>query len=153
MAQVIEKTNVIHQQHRSTSTLGLDLKSPASTTEVNQWIRSLKKWIHVLEQWKKEAHLIDRLVNMSVLGEDFKNMKLVKLQSSLRSFINEEVKEMEVQVLDLQQNIDLLQRCVINSGERMNQTKKKIQDLSKTYGALKHELLHELANDYPVRFH
>ena len=153
MAQVKEKTSVITRERKGISPLVVQRDRLASTALVNQWIRSFRKWIGVSEQWKKEAHLIDRLVNMSIMGEETSRAQLVNLQSALRSFVSIEVKEMETDVLEMQQNIDLLRRCVINSEERVRITKTKIQQLSKTYGSLKHEILHELANAYPVTFH
>ena len=125
--------------------------TPAST--LNAWMRNCSKWIYILEQWKLEGNLIDRLVTLSVVGEENTNRRLRSLQVSLKSFIDEDVNALETSVLDMQRNIDRLERCAISSEERIRESKVRIQQLSATYADLKNNILREIANVYPVTFH
>ena len=136
---------------RNESLLALRNITPAST--LNAWMRNCSKWIYILEQWKLEGNLIDRLVTLSVVGEEITNRRLRSLQVSLKSFIDEDVNALETSVLDMQRNIDRLERCAISSEERIRESKERIQQLSATYADLKNNILREIANVYPVTFH
>lgn len=135
---------------RNNSLQHLKRLTPAST--LNTWMRNFSKWISILEQWKLEGHLIDRLVTLSVIGEEISNQHLRSLQDSLKHFVDSDVKALEACILDMQRNINLLERCAISSEEKVSESKIRIQHLSATYTKLKNNILREIANVYPVTF-
>lgn len=129
----------------------LEVKKNPSATVVNLWIRSFKKWLDILTTWKGEANLIDRLIALSLLGEDQSGSPLNLHHDQLRKLINSEIRNLETEILDMQQNIDLLQRYVINTDVRVKEIKLRMQKLSETYTDLKLKIFHDLARVYPLQ--
>ncbi|MCB0686452.1 MAG: hypothetical protein KDC53_08005 [Saprospiraceae bacterium] len=124
-------------------------KSPAAT-RINLWIRSFGKWLEVLNQWKTESSLIDRLIGISILGEDKDNRQLHQLENSLKYLIESSIKELEKEILDMQQNIEILQRYVLNTDIKVKEIKMRMQKLSEAYSNLKLTIFQELARTYPI---
>lgn len=131
------------------NTLEFTKSSPA--TVVNLWVRSFNKWMDILDKWKKEARLIDRLISLSLHGEESTHEHLNNLHTKLTGLIQNEVKDLEIEILDMQQNLDLLQRYVINTDVKMREIKIRIQHFSSQYGDLKMAIFHELAKVYPIQ--
>jgi hypothetical protein len=125
------------------------MKSP-STTVVNLWIKSFNKWLDILASWKNEASLIGRLVALSTMGEEDGHRLLISLHISLNNLIDCEIKNLETEILDMQQNLDLLQRYVINTDVKVKEIKGKMQSLSEAYHRLKLRVFQELTKVYPV---
>lgn len=147
-----EITRTLYKVDSRNETLQLRTKTtPASI--LNAWMLNFSEWISILEQWKLEGNLIDRLVTLSVMGEEITNRRLRELQGSLKNFMDLDVRALEASVLDMQRNINLLERCVISSEEKIRESKIRIQQLSATYAELKNNILREIANVYPVTFH
>jgi len=125
---------------------------PIPSMTINTWIRDFEKWIGVIGTWKQEAGLIDRLVTLSLIGEERNCRRLQELQRSLIVFIMNDVKGLEEQILGMQQNLDLLRRCVISSDAKVKECKVRMKLLSDAYSKIKNSILKELADVYPVRF-
>ena len=128
------------------------LKKVTPASNINAWMRSFNKWISILEQWKLEAKLIDRLATLSVIGEEATNRRLHELQGALRNFMETNVRELETSILEMQRNSELLERCLINSEEKIRACKIRMQKSSTNYSNLKNAILREVANVYPVTF-
>lgn len=128
-----------------------EFKKSTPTHVVNLWVKSFRKWLDILDQWKKEACLIDRLIAMSLLGEELGHHQLTRLQQTFRDFIDSEIRSLEIEILEMQQNIDLLQRYVINTDVKIRDIKIKMQQLSGQYGDLKMKVFNELTHIYPVK--
>lgn len=132
-------------------TSGLEVMKSSPATIVNRWARSFKKWLDVLSTWKSEASLIDRLISMSILGEDRAANPLMMHHQNLKQLVGIEIKNLETEILDMQQNLDLLQRYVINTDVRIKEIKLRMQKLSESYTDLKLKIFHDLAKGYPIR--
>ena len=124
-------------------------KSPPATV-VNLWIKSFKKWLDVLSSWKNEANLIGRLVALSTMGEEQEHRTLISLHTSLNNLIDCEIRNLETEILDMQQNLDLLQRYIINTDVKVKEIKCRMQQLSETYHDLKLRVFQELTKVYPI---
>ena len=145
-------TTALHHQEKVVEHPGaLEFKKSTPATVVNLWIRSFNKWLDILDKWKKEARLIDRLIALSIHGEESVHLQLNKLHQQLNTLMHNDIKALEIEILDMQQNLDLLQRYVINTDVKMREIKMKIQHFSKEYGDLKMTIFHELTKVYPIQ--
>ena len=146
-----EKTSAAISTRTSTqATTPLEARKNPSATVVNFWIRSFNKWLEVLQQWKTEARLIDRLINLDILGEEKEYSVLDKMHTELKNLMNAEVSHLETEILDMQQNLDLLQRYVINTDVKVKELKTRMQNLSESYNGLKLKIFKELTKVYPM---
>ncbi len=136
---------------QSSSPSPFEFKKSTTAHVVNLWVKSFRKWLAILDQWKKEACLIDRLIAMSLLGEELGYHQLTRLQQTLRDLIDAEIRSLEIEILEMQQNIDLLQRYVINTDVKIRDIKIKMQQLSGQYGDLKMKVFNEMTHIYPVK--
>jgi hypothetical protein len=129
----------------------LEFKKSTPATVVNLWVRSFNKWLDILDRLKKEARLINQLIALSLHGQESVHLHLNELHKRLNELIHHDIKELEIEILDMQQNLDLLQRYVINTDVKMHEIKGKIQHFSNQYGDLKMTIFHELTKVYPIQ--
>ncbi|MBK8501736.1 MAG: hypothetical protein IPL46_05735 [Saprospiraceae bacterium] len=129
----------------------LEFKKSNPATVVNLWIRSFHKWLDILDKWKKEGRLIDRLITLSLHGQGSSHEQLDNLHKKLTGLLQNELKDLEIEILEMQQNLDLLQRYIINTDVKTRQIKYRIQHFSNEYGNLKMNIFHELTNVYPIQ--
>lgn len=70
----------------------------AKITSLSSSHHAVKKWCQQVRQCRWEAFLLGRLMNVSLAGEDFTQLK--KLQEELRYFMNRELWNLEKELLD-----------------------------------------------------
>jgi hypothetical protein len=146
-----EKTTTVLKSPSITQDVNpFELRKATPATVINLWVKSFKKWLGILERLKKEACLIDRLITISVMGEESGHQHLTTLQRKLQHIINSDIRNLEIEILDMEQNLDLLQRYVINTDLKMRDIKMKMQQFSQVYGDLKMKIFHELTHFYPM---
>ncbi len=106
--------------------------------------RTIRKWLEILDIWRKEKELILKLTNLSLTGRSRKETYTLALQSrALIDLFDRDLKTIETRLKDLSFN-------TCESLPSLTGAKREMKRLAGVFQALKHDILVELVKSYPI---
>lgn len=106
--------------------------------------RTIRKWLEILDIWRKEKELIIKLTNLCLTGRSKKETYTLALQSrALIDLFDRDLQAIETTLRDL--SFDTSERLPSLGGARL-----EMKRLAGIFHGLKHEILAELVRSYPI---
>ena len=106
--------------------------------------RTIRKWLEILDIWRKEKELILKLTNLSLTGRSRKETYTLALQSrALVDLFDRDLKSIETKLKELSFN-------TTESLPSLTGAKHEMKRLAGVFQALKHAILVELVRSYPI---
>lgn len=121
----------------------------SSASEIDKWLACSDKWISILEKWETEGNLIKKLYHLSTTGRNKKHDRS-PIPSELESILEDEIRPLKFSLFDFSNDLRRMELFPKSAKNKIDVMRIKLHRIGERYDGIKHNMLLNIIEFYPI---